>query len=446
MVFDRRETLILLIGDFLILIASLWTALLLRNLSFPATSYFQTNLIPFLPIFLLSIVVFYIAGLYEKQTRPIRRLMGMRIFGAQAATVAMASILFFVLPFSIAPKTILVLYLIVSVAAESAWRFYRMNREKTEENRVPALFVGTGLAHQELVEEIKNNDWYLIRCISQIDTCAATEESLVASITAGINEGARVIVLDTANAMLMQALVKSRALVMAHTVTIKDAALLYEEIFDRVSLESVPMASLFESLSKQHQLYDGLKRVFDIVLALCGSVIAIPIVTLAALALLLESGMPFFRHERIGKGGQHFSILKLRSMLLNDHGDPELQRKNRVTPIGRLIRKTRIDELPQLWNVLTGDLSFIGPRPELPKIAEVYEQEIPQYWMRHLITPGLSGWAQIHDYDAPRGPADVVRTRRKLAYDLYYLKHRSFSLDVAIAVKTIRALLSLSGT
>jgi lipopolysaccharide/colanic/teichoic acid biosynthesis glycosyltransferase len=119
---------------------------------------------------------------------------------------------------------------------------------------------------------------------------------------------------------------------------------------------------------------------------------------------------------------------------------------NQVTPLGRILRKTRIDELPQLWNVIVGDLSFIGPRPELPKLTEVYEQEIPQYRLRYLATPGLSGWAQIHDYDAPRGGADVVRTRRKLSFDLYYLKHRSFGVDIAIAVKTLRALLSFSGT
>src|SRR3989338_8983357 len=139
MAFDRRETAILLIGDFLILVASLWVALLLRNLSLPPVGYFETNLVPFLPMFLLSLVVFYIAGLYEKQTRPIRSVMGIRILGAQAATVAVAAILFFILPFSIAPKTILIIYLVVSVAAESVWRFYRMKRELREENRVPAL-------------------------------------------------------------------------------------------------------------------------------------------------------------------------------------------------------------------------------------------------------------------------------------------------------------------
>ncbi len=101
-----------------------------------------------------------------------------------------------------------------------------------------------------------------------------------------------------------------------------------------------------------------------------------------------------------GAGKSPFYIIKLRSMLFNDHGDPELRAKNRVTPLGRFLRKTRIDELPQLVNVLTGDLSFIGPRPELPSLAAVYEEEVPYYDARHLVTPGLSGWAQIYDYDA----------------------------------------------
>lgn len=406
MAFDRRETAILLMGDFLILVASLWVALMLRNLAVPPLGYFEENVIPFLPMFFLSLVVFYIAGLYEKQTRPIRSVMGIRILGAQAATVAIAAVLFFILPLSIAPKTILVVYLAVSVVAESSWRFYRMNKEIGEGKRVPVVLIGSGPAADELYEEVNNNSKYLIRFVGR----AATASSY------------------------------------AGDAATMDTAVLYEEIFDRVPLEYIDAGELVKSLPQNRVFYDHSKRLFDILLALIFSVVAIPIVVIATLVLFLESGMPFFCHDRIGKGGRIFSILKLRTMLLNDYGDPELQKKNRVTAVGRMLRKARIDELPQLWNVLTGDLSFIGPRPELPKIAEVYERELPHYRMRHLIAPGLSGWAQIHDYDAPRGGADVVRTKRKLSYDVYYLKHRSFALDLAIAIKTLRALASFSGT
>ena len=408
MAFDRRETATLLIGDFLILAASLWVALLLRNLALPSFGSFEQNVVPFLPIFFLSLFVFYIAGLYEKQTRPIRRVMGVRILGAQAATVAAAAILFFVLPLTIAPKTILVLYLVVSVVAESMWRFYRMNVEIAEGKRASILLVGTGLAADELYEEVNNNNKYMIRFVGRVD-----KENLLPS-----------------------------------SVPRMDTVSLYEEIFDRVPLEMLSSDEMLTALSKNRVLYDRSKRAFDVVLATVGSVISLPFIAVAALALIAENGAAFIRQERVGRGGRMFHIIKLRSRFLSydDRGDPELQKKNYVTAIGRILRKTRIDELPQLWNVLVGDLSFIGPRPELPKIAEVYEREIPQYRLRHLIAPGLSGWAQIHDYDAPRGGADVARTRRKLSLDLYYLKHRSFGLDLAIAVKTLRALASFSGT
>ena len=450
MAFDRRETLFLLMGDFFILIASLWVALLLRNLAIPSFGYFQVNFVPFLPMFILSLAVFYIAGLYEKQTRPIRRVMGARILGAQTATVMIAAILFFILPLSIAPKTILVLYLIVSVAAESVWRFHRMNREMEVESRTPAFLVGSGHSVLELYDEVHENPRYLINFVDYVETSGISSISggkgrVSEAISTAIKNGVRIIVLDMNDPVIVRDLPELYNR-MVDGITFLEFASLYEEIFDRVPLEHLNVGQLLETLPKHRALYDATKHFFDIMLAAAGSIVAIPFIGVAALLLFLSDGTPFIRHKRIGKGGRTFHIIKLRSMLFDDHGDPELQKKNRVTALGRILRKTRIDELPQLWNVLAGDLSFIGPRPELPKIAEVYEREIPQYRMRHLIAPGLSGWAQINDYDAPRGSADVARTRRKLSFDLYYLKHRSFGLDLAIAFKTLRTLLSFSGT
>src|SRR3989344_821494 len=290
MAFDRRETATLLIGDFLILAASLWVALLLRNLALPSFGYFEQNVVPFLPIFFLSLFVFYIAGLYEKQTRPIRRVMGVRILGAQAATVAAAAILFFVLPLTIAPKTILVLYLVVSVVAESMWRFYRMNVEIAEGKRASFLLVGTGLAADELYEEVNNNNKYMIRFVGRVD-----KENLLPS-----------------------------------SVPRMDTVSLYEEIFDRVPLEMLSSDEMLTALSKNRVLYDRSKRAFDVVLATVGSVISLPFIAVAALALIAENGAAFIRQERVGRGGRMFHIIKLRSRFLSydDRGDPELQKKN----------------------------------------------------------------------------------------------------------------------
>lgn len=444
MAFGRRETAILILGDLLILIASLWVALLLRNLSIPAFGYFEANLTPFLPTFLISLGVFYIAGLYEKQTRPIRRVMSVRVLGAQAANVVIAALLFFILPLNIAPKTILVLYLVVSVVGEILWRFYRMKSEMKESNRVKALLIGSGPAVIELYDEVKENSRYLIRFADRIEPKGLSEAALLKTITDSIASKTQAIVVDTSDPAVARAMPRAYGL-MAKGVIFLDFSSLYEEIFDRVPLQYLDASRLIETLPRQRLLYDIAKRIFDILLALVGLVIAAPFILIAGIALRLTSGPMFVHQERVGKGNVTFKMIKLRSWLFEDKGDPVLHAKNRITRIGKILRKTRIDELPQLWNVLKGEASFIGPRPEYPVLAAVYEKEIPQYQLRHLIAPGLSGWAQIHDYDAPREHADVEKTRRKLSFDLYYLKHRSFGLDLAIAVKTLRALVAFSG-
>jgi len=439
----RRDAGILLIGDLFFLILSLGLALTLRAFSFPQPAYFIQHIVAFVPVFVLSLAVFFIAGLYEHQTLPVRRIIGARIISAQAATTLVAAVLFFVLPFSIAPKTVLALYLMVSVVLMIVWRLFITFRFGKRHEREPAIIVGRGVAIKEVLDEVNGNERYQFHFTEHIDP--TNEENCATRIEAAISAGVRIVVLDIRDERVVGA-VPGYFDAAVTGVTFAEFVAFYTRIFDRVPLDHVDDAWLLECLPNDHRVYDLAKRGFDIVLALTGSIIALPFIGLAALALFLAGGTPFISHERIGKGGRPFHILKLRTMLLNDHGDPELQKKNRVTRIGKFLRKTRIDELPQLVNILKGELSFIGPRPELPSIAAVYNQELPLYQLRHLIPPGLSGWAQIRDTDAPRGPADVVRTRRKLSYDLYYLSQRSFALDMTIALKTLRSLASFSGT
>lgn len=440
----RREMAILLSGDLTLFILSLWAALFFRRFEVPSLSFFLENLIPFVPLFIVSLGVFYIAGLYEKQTTVVKRTMGERIFWAQFANTTIAAIIFFILPLSIAPKTILFLYLIVSVLSISVWRFSLFPRLFTL-SRDSALLLGSGEAVRELHEEVNGNNRYRIFFEGHIDTGeSVSPEQLFKRIEESITRGVQVLVIDGNDDRVQQTLPLLYD-VMIRGITVVEFSSLYEDIFDRVPLQHINHAWLLENLPKEHAAYDFFKRCFDVLVAACGLVLAAPFVVVAAGAIFLDGGNPFITPERVGKGGVHIRLYKLRTMLFFDNGDPERQKQNRVTRLGAFLRKTRIDELPQLWNIFRGELSFIGPRPELPAIAAVYEREIPYYQVRHLITPGLSGWAQIKDYDAPRGNADIEKTFRKLSYDLLYLKQRSFGFDIAIALKTVRALLSFSG-
>jgi lipopolysaccharide/colanic/teichoic acid biosynthesis glycosyltransferase len=156
----------------------------------------------------------------------------------------------------------------------------------------------------------------------------------------------------------------------------------------------------------------------------------------------IEGYPVFIYQERVGKNQKPIRIMKFGSMTVSDGGVWVTKSDNRITKVGAFLRKSRIDELPQLWNILRGDLSLIGPRPELPNLVELYKKEIPHYNVRHLIKPGLSGWAQIH-HEKP--PHSIEETVDKLSYDLYYVKHRSFLLDLKIALQTVKTLLSRVG-
>ena len=373
----RRETAFLLLGDLILLVLSLWLALTVRVLHPPTFHYFQLNLTAFVPVFILSIAVFFIAGLYEKQTRLVKRIMGSRILSAQIANTLIAAVIFFLLPLVVAPKTILLLYLVISVVLIQAWRFYITPRLSVQ-GRELAVLVGQGDAVREVFEEVNGNNRYRIRFIQHIDTNDDASTGISERIGDAIKSGARIIVLDTRDAEVHGQLPALYA-AMVEGISFVEFASFYEDLFDRVPLDHIDYVWLLACLPKRHLAYDLGKRAFDTVFALAGLFIAVFFVLPALLVLLLTGGNAFIFNDRIGKGGKTFRIIKLRTMLFNDHGDAELQKENRVTAVGKFLRKSRIDELPQLYNILRGELSFIGPRPELPSIVSIYREEIPYY-------------------------------------------------------------------
>ncbi len=233
-------------------------------------------------------------------------------------------------------------------------------------------------------------------------------------------------------------------------VDILDDSTFYERQLGKIRLDALNPSNVFFSDGfSQATVKAGSKRLFDVVVAAGMLVASLPVMALTALAIVLESGgrgPVIYRQERVGRGGRPFDVYKFRSMCTNAEEDGRARwataNDDRVTRVGRFIRKTRIDELPQLVNVLMGDMSFVGPRPERPQFVEELQRSIPYYALRHHVKPGITGWAQVC---YPYG-ASVDDAREKLQYDLYYLKNYSIFLDLAILMHTVQVVLWAKGS
>jgi exopolysaccharide biosynthesis polyprenyl glycosylphosphotransferase len=222
---------------------------------------------------------------------------------------------------------------------------------------------------------------------------------------------------------------------------------IYEYAFGRVPVRDLPQAWFMSLLHLYQRSYSSRgTRVIDVMVATIGLLLTAPLfLVIAGLVRYSSPGAIFFRQERLGEGGKMFEMIKFRTMV--DGAEQQggavwaAEHDGRVTRVGRFLRGTRLDELPQLWNVLRGDMSLIGPRPERPEFLELLEREVPFWARRVLVKPGITGWAQVQ-----RGYAsDPVGAAEKLSYDLFYLKHRSLLLDVAIVAKTAGAVVARSG-
>ncbi len=218
------------------------------------------------------------------------------------------------------------------------------------------------------------------------------------------------------------------------------------ELFHEVYWRKIPLYRLNQTWLFQEgfqiarePVFARLKRVSDVILATLGLVVALPLLPFAAALIWLEDRGPvFFRQARVGKNRRLFNIVKLRTMRVDSGGDSYTRAGDRrITRIGQFLRNTRLDEVPQLWNVLIGDMSLIGPRAEWVRLVAEYEKNIPCYHFRHLVKPGITGWAQVN-YNYGENLEDTLR---KLEYDLYYIRYFSFVLDASIVLKTIHLML-----
>lgn len=434
-VVTRKGTLVLLAGDLFLFVVALWLALLVRNAATPDWATLSIHLSPFAIVFAVWIMVFFIADLYGRQTSLFQRRLPQTIFNAQLVNSGLAVIFFYFLPyFGITPKTILFIDLIWSFILIFAWRRFlvphilRGRRERI-------YFACTGPEVEELKEEIRNNPQYNSVIVDAVPLADLSKSRVT------------LMVINPYDSEISASLRDFYQLIFKE-VRFLTVDSLYEEIFERVPLSLIDERWFLQNITSRPKfVYDFLKRLIDFVTALIlalVSAIIYPIVF--GLMMALDRGPLFSIQRRVGERNQAIRLFKFRTMEKADDGGVWHEaNKNQVTKLGAWLRKTRLDEIPQLLNVLWGDISLVGPRPEFAEPVKKYVEEIPFYNIRHLVKPGLSGWAQVYQENHPHHGLDFAETRTKLSYDLFYVKNRNLWLDIAIALKTIKILILSKG-
>lgn len=433
----------LLLGDIVVWYGALWVSLLIRNLGLPQWDDYVRHALPYTIIFVAWFLVAYIFGLYESRLVSMRTKLAAALFNAQALSAMAAIFLFYSIPFfGIAPKTFLFINLIVSTIGMFFWRMFGA-RHLGVRVRERAILIGEGEDTKKLFRLVNDAPYYPLCFAHYCDTKTLTGPQVISWVEGFVKTAsAKVIVLDVRNEHILAILPELYALSF-HGVHFVDQQEVHEDITESVPLSLLGYAWLVEHISRRgHVGYDTLKRMMDLVIAIPLFLLTVICYLPIIIAVRRDGGPAFFIQERVGKDNKRIFIAKFRTMTTMDKGVPLQPGDTRITKVGRFLRNTRLDELPQLINVIAGDLSLIGPRPEVPGLVQKYNELIPYYDVRHFITPGLSGWAQVH-HEKP--PQTVEETREKLAYDLYYLQHRSFILDLKIALRTVHTLLSRLG-
>jgi len=440
----RLKIFLLVTSDVLIFYIALGLTLFIRYIVVEQDSGTLLNsiplhLIPFTIIFLLWLIVFWAAGLYDITKLRNEELFYKTLITAFAINAAITMAFFyFIIYFIITPKINLFIDLTLTLAMLYFWRQY-FNRWASKALKIGIVFLGASPETMELKEFLSNNPQL------GYQTAGVLAPDNVAELESLWQDKKFSLIVSAEQFDHSQKLAFLLFQYFKKGVTISDLDKFYENVTNRVPISIIREVWFLENISKlERGIYETGKRIFDIVMGIILGLVTIVILPIVAIGIkIFDPGPIFYCQKRIGKNGRIFTLVKFRSLpIVNSYNQMQKPNAEKITPFGNFLRKSHWDELPQVWNILKNEMSFIGPRPEKPEFVERLSNEIPFYEMRHLVKPGLSGWAQLHNPNA--GPT-LKETLEKLQYDLYYVKNRSVFLDLSIALKTLRILISGAG-
>lgn len=449
----RGKQVIILVGDVIVMFVALFFALLIRYLELPNVDLWLKHASIFAVNFCVWVTFFYIAGVYNLHSAINNsKFIELSLKAILACSLFTIAFFYSYTETNISPKTTLALYFGLFSILYFCWRFY-INRILAI--RVPRANIAViGLTKQisEVIEEttnkphlgyrvklildensnFKNNDVEVLRNANEfeekLNKYKITE--IVIAEDFRNSEGTKIILFNA----------------LRRNINFANIATFYEELMGKIHLDLVDKMWFLENFNRiNNGWYGFFKRIFDIVVSLIILVLTLPLWIIVAVIIKSDSKGPiFFVDTRLGKNQKPFKLAKFRTMSINNNDQSPTIKNNdtRITRIGRVLRKTRIDELPQLLSVIKGEMSIVGPRPERPMLVEKLTPVIPYYNIRMLIEPGITGWDQVSgEYHSP-SREDTIK---KLQYDFFYIKNRSIYLDISILLKTIKTVLSSAG-
>lgn len=440
--------------DFSLFFVSLFLALLLRRLDLIDYKVYITHVMAVFYVSIIFIVCNYVAGIYDlNKLRSNIKLLTL-FFYSVLSTFILGIFLFYLYPTDINPKLIMFYQAIILYTLGAI--FHTFSYDVLVVEKTKALLLGSGKEFEELKSMVNGSPNFPVYFVNHLDLDnldngfdTSGHNSNISGTISKLEQilksnKIQIIVSDARNVRVLPLLPYLYNLT-SDRIILYDMKRMYEEVFRRMPLNSVGYFWYFENIGFNTKAYEFVKRIIDLLIAIPLSAFWLMIHPLIVFFIKREDGGEVFvKQKRLGIHGKHIYIHKYRTMTYSDNGKwvKDQDNPNKVTNIGLILRKSRIDELPQLLSILKGDISLIGPRPDIIDLGEKLNNEIPFYMIRYAIKPGLSGWAQTMQ-DNP--PQTLEETRLRLQYDLFYIKNRSFILDFIIILRTIRTLISRTG-
>ncbi|MCR4715386.1 MAG: sugar transferase [Treponemataceae bacterium] len=445
----KRRQFFIFIIDLLIMILSIYLSLALRNIEFPTFSLFLSHLKNYPFVIFSWVVMMYTLGMYSLDIpfRTDTTLIKLLISAVTGTLIGFATFYLFSRNAGILPKTVLVVYNLIVLGLIFLWRYLYDRHFSNGKNLNKYVFIGYNETAATLLEQTKTNSYINF-------SPAAVFDEFINVRPANLPESIPFLhTYDELSTFIKNNTVKVYVMPSEKIFSAEVRRLLFDALGNRAIFYSlpdfyelmtrrIPLGAINESWFLRHIRFEGrglfyvAKRVFDIVIS--GVLLLLTILFWPIVAIIIKAeskGPVFFTQIREGKNGKQFKLYKFRTMRSEQNNfAPTKEKDNRITKFGNFMRKTRIDELPQLLNVLKGDMSLIGPRPERPELSIDLEHNIPFYRQRLMVKPGITGWDQVSgEYHSP----SIDDTYKKLQFDLYYIKNQSLFLDISIFFKTI---------